>query len=227
MDTCVENNQRFTPEQVELIKAFHLLLYKHMFASQNQYLPTYRGVSVMKLPADLWLYQEIIYATKPDFIIEVGTLLGGSAMFMADFCETIQKGHVITVDNGAYLGYVPSFPGQKRITSIMSDCAAAFPKIKGMVSGNVMVILDCCHAADHVLKEMETYGTLVTPGNYLIVEDTDCATTNDTYEDGAAMVDGPFVALNTFLETHDEFVPDLAQHKFIITHNPNGFLRRI
>lgn len=207
----------------DLIGSFQQLFYQHMLQGQNR--PTYRGTGMMKYPADLWLYQEIICATKPDFIIEVGTFLGGTAMYMADLCETLKNGHIITVDNGELLGFVPSFPGQRRITPIMSDCAEAFTRIREMVSGRVMVILDCCHIADHVLHEMETYGSLVTSGCYLIVEDTDCIKTH-TYDDVGTKMDGPYVALNKFLPTHPEFVPDLTQHKFIITHNPNGYLRR-
>ena len=36
----------------------------------------------------------------------------------------------------------------------------------------VLVILDDDHSRDHVLQEMHLYGRFVTPGSYLIVEDT-------------------------------------------------------
>ena len=37
---------------------------------------------------------------------------------------------------------------------------------------SVMVILDSDHSEDHVAKELEKYHSLVTKGNYLVVEDS-------------------------------------------------------
>ena len=34
-----------------------------------------------------------------------------------------------------------------------------------------MVILDSCHTKDHVLKELEAYHNLVTPGSYIVATD--------------------------------------------------------
>ena len=37
------------------------------------------GKQVAKCPLDLWIYQEIIFETKPQVLIETGTSGGGSA----------------------------------------------------------------------------------------------------------------------------------------------------
>ena len=39
------------------------------------------GTPVMKVPLDLWIYQEILYELKPAVIVEAGTNRGGSALF--------------------------------------------------------------------------------------------------------------------------------------------------
>jgi len=40
------------------------------------------GVPIIQLPADVMATQEVIWATKPDVIIETGVARGGSVLFM-------------------------------------------------------------------------------------------------------------------------------------------------
>jgi len=56
------------------------------------------GVPIGKCPSDLWTYQEIMFETKPDIIIECGTGTGGSALFLAQHCDLRHNGRVITID---------------------------------------------------------------------------------------------------------------------------------
>jgi hypothetical protein len=46
------------------------------------------GVPALKYPSDSWSYQEIVYETKPDLIIETGTNEGGSASSLSP-CLTL------------------------------------------------------------------------------------------------------------------------------------------
>lgn len=70
------------------------------------------GLSILKCPLDLWIYQEIIHELRPDVIVETGTAFGGSALYMASFCELIGSGRVITIDITAQDGN----PKHERIT---------------------------------------------------------------------------------------------------------------
>ncbi len=38
------------------------------------------GIPTQQNPNDVWIIQEIISETKPDFIVETGTAWGGSAL---------------------------------------------------------------------------------------------------------------------------------------------------
>ena len=56
------------------------------------YLWNWMGVPIIQLPADVMATQEVIFATKPDIIIETGVARGGSLIFMASLLELIGNG---------------------------------------------------------------------------------------------------------------------------------------
>ncbi len=56
------------------------------------------GVKTLRCPLDLWLYQEIIFETRPGLIVETGTAHGGGALFLASMCDLVKHGEVISID---------------------------------------------------------------------------------------------------------------------------------
>src|SRR5947207_1018942 len=50
------------------------------------------GVRALKNPLDCWIYQEIIWETKPEVLIEIGSLHGGSTMFFCHLFDIIGSG---------------------------------------------------------------------------------------------------------------------------------------
>jgi len=76
----------------------------------------------------------------------------------------------------------------------------------------VMVIADSDHSYEHTYQELVLYHGLVTPGSWLIMEDTDGP--------------GPRQAVDQFLAEHREFSADAHCEKFHMTFNPGGYLRR-
>jgi cephalosporin hydroxylase len=85
-----------------------------------------------------------------------------------------------------------------------------------------MVFLDSDHTREHVLAELRSYADFVTPGSYLVVEDTNL---ND-HPVVAGFGDGPMEAVEDFLAERDDFVSDPDAEKFLLTFNPGGYLRR-
>ncbi|HWH96687.1 MAG TPA: CmcI family methyltransferase, partial [Baekduia sp.] len=86
----------------------------------------------------------------------------------------------------------------------------------------VMVILDSDHTADHVREELRLYSDIVTPGGYLIVEDTNVNGHPAAPEFGP----GPMEALDAFLAVDSRYAIDPRGAKFLMTMNPRGLLRR-
>ncbi|MFK4426337.1 cephalosporin hydroxylase [Bacillus sp. RC51] len=87
----------------------------------------------------------------------------------------------------------------------------------------ILVILDSDHSKEHVLKELQLYKSIVTTGSYMIVEDT-CINGNPILPDWGP---GPMEAVEEFLTKNNNFIVDETRHKFFISFNPNGFLKKI
>ena len=163
---------------------------------------TWLGTHVQKLPSDLWAYQEILWERRPDVILEMGTYKGGSARFIASIMDLLGHGRIITVDIKAQ----PNRPVHPRITYLLGSSTSdeISRQIRELVRPGeaVMVLLDSDHRRDHVLREMQIYGPMVTPGNYMIVEDTNL---NGHPVDPDWGGPGPFEAVEQFMKGNRDF----------------------
>lgn len=183
----------------------------------------YRGVPTQKCPTDMWIYQELLHSVRPEVVIETGTAYGGSALFMADFMETIGCGRVVSVD----ILEMPDRPSHPRVEYVLGS--STDPRIVDVVAEQVegmervMVILDSDHSEAHVAAELDAYAPFVTPGSYLVVEDTNVAG-HPVFPLHPA---GPMEALQAFLPGHPEFEVDRECERFYATFNPSGYLRRV
>ena len=181
------------------------------------------GTPIQKNPMDLWIYQEMLTELKPDVVVECGTYKGGSAYYMAHLMDLIGKGRVITIDIEKY----PNLPVHPRITYLVgssTDGGIVKQVHESIRAGeSVMVFLDSDHSKAHVSKELELYHDMVTPGSYLVVEDTDLNGHPILPKHGP----GPMEAASEFLASHPEFQADPAREKLMLSFNPNGYLKRV
>jgi len=213
-------------DKKSIIDNFHILYEeKHKQTYDNTF---WMGINSMKCPLDLWIYQELIFKTKPDIIIETGTNKGGSALFLANVCDLLNNGQIITVD----FAFMENRPQHKRIHYLQGDSVGdktileikkLIEKIDDKSERKVMVILDDDHSEKHVFNEMEIYGKLVTKGNYLIVEDTSMG----GHPVWPELKRGPMEAVQKYMQIHDNFEIDKNCEKFLLTFNPNGYLKKI
>lgn len=187
----------------------------------------YMGVKVWKSVADLWSYQEIIFETEPDCIIETGTAFGGSALWMAHCLDRVAGmalGRVVTIDIN--LEHVLSAHRlHSSIFGVTGDSTSP-ATLRGVLEytkgRRVMVTLDSNHSKDHVLRELELYAPLVSSGCYLIVEDTNVNGHPVLLSHGP----GPAEALAEWLPQHQEFEVDPHRTRFGLTFQPGGYLLR-
>ncbi len=180
------------------------------------------GLPMRQIPTDNWLMSELIYQVKPDYVIETGTLYGGSAVYYAGLLKLADTdAKVITVDiNEEQIEPAakahPLWAERVQFIQGSSTDEAVIRQIRDEVGEGkkVLITLDTLHAPDHVSKELELYSQFVSRGSYLILQ--------DTYYEGLREV------LDEFLDQHEEFRRDpTPDQRFVFTKYRGGFLQRI
>jgi cephalosporin hydroxylase len=184
----------------------------------------YRGVKNLKCPFDYVMYQMIINQIKPDLIIEIGTFMGGNALYIADLLETIQNGEVHTIDIQNY---------------VESDLITEHPRIKRFLGGyenydlnltkdfqTVLVIDDGSHQYQDVLNAFKKFKNVVSLNSYYIIEDGVLSELG--YSDSHN--GGPLKAIDKIMVENTNYYIDRKWCDFFgenATFNPNGFLKKI
>ena len=205
-----------------IIDEFHKLYYNGRDNSAKTFeQTTWLGVSCLKCPLDLWIYQEIIYDLKPDLIIETGTYHGGSALYLASICDAVGTGHIATIDIMDI-----ERPAHDRVSYLLgssTDPDIIQKALSSVPNPNViLVILDSDHSKAHVSEELRLYAPIVTNESYLIVEDTNI----NGNPVGLSLGEGPYEAVSDFLNDNNAFIPDYLKEKLLLTFNPRGFLKK-
>ncbi len=211
------------PQRSEAVSRFTELY--HELRNQTLGRTRWLGVTVVKSPMDLLILQEIIAETRPDLIIETGVLAGGSAHYMSTLLDLLQiDGQVVGIDVDLSLvsPHIADHPKVELIEGSSTD-----PDIVAMLreraeGRRVMVDLDSDHSADHVGRELRALAPLVSPGCYLVVEDTWIGKTV-LFDEGP----GPAEAVAQWLAEGQPFEIDRWRDRLLLSHNPGGYLRRV
>jgi cephalosporin hydroxylase len=167
----------------------------------------------------------LLYELKPDWIIECGTAQAGSTLYFANLCDLMEHGRIVTIDIKEL--DERNTPPHPRITYLAGSTVdpSIVAQVQATVAGSstVMAILDSDHSTPHVLEELRTYHSLVTPGSYLVVEDTNIS----GHPVGNPRKTGPMEAVEQFLRETDGFEVDESREKFMVSFNTGGWLRKI
>lgn len=210
------------------------------------------GRPIIQFPQDVVALNELIWAVRPDVVVETGIARGGSVVNTAaqlallDLSDTAPvdgsfamrpRRRAIAVDidirdhnraalDGHFLSpWFELIEGSSVAPDVVDRVGELVPD-----AATVMVLLDSNHTHEHVLAELRAYAPLVTPGSYCIVYDTVIEhMPRGFYEDRPWDVgDNPMTAIAQFLEEDGGFVVDEAMsHKLQISVAPGGYLRRV
>lgn len=186
----------------------------------------YHGLDMQKIPTDLWVYSEIINDVKPDWIIEIGAAGGGTALWLCHQLDILGNGAVLSLDIN-HSGFEVNSKRLYKITGDSTDSGVAM-KVCAMIEKNekVLLIHDGSHKKEDIKEDFKNYSALVSLNSYFIIEDG----VMDVFgwkDHRTAGHDCGLIAAQEIVKENTNFVIDESKEKYIITNNPQGFLRKI
>jgi cephalosporin hydroxylase len=195
------------------------------------------GVPIIQMPEDLILFQEIVYKSQPDLIIETGVARGGSIIFWA----SIQRlcgitGKVLGVDieirqHARNAVSDSNFKDEILLIEGSSVEEQVVNQVKNYVSQHkkIMVVLDSNHTHEHVLSELKIYSKFVTRDCFMLVLDTVIDDLNIDPDRSWGPGSSPKSAVKEFrLKNSAEFIHEQSyEDRALLSVAPYGYWRKI
>jgi cephalosporin hydroxylase/ribosome-associated translation inhibitor RaiA len=201
---------------------------------------SYAGVRMAKFPEDLRVYEHLLWASKPNVVIEIGTLSGGSALWFRDRLRTLADyGHIgdplvisIDLDIGeareAVAAVDPAF--EETIKLLAGDITD--PELPGRVEAllpkgaRCLVVEDSAHVFETTMAALLGFAHFVPERGFFVVEDGSV-----DREEMRLREDWPrgvLPAVRDWLETEEgrKFRVRRDLEIYGITSHPEGFLER-
>jgi cephalosporin hydroxylase len=237
-----EQTQTYSLDTAEAFEAVSKAYLRCGWDTKYVYSFTWMGRPIIQLPDDMIRIQELIYAVKPDVIVETGIAHGGSLIFYAGILKAMGSGKVVGVDieirprNRTAIEAHEMFP---LITLIEGDSVGpdSLNKIQEQISPDdkVLVLLDGNHTKAHVVKELELYSPLVSVNSYIVATDgimqdlTGAPRSNSDWADN-----NPASAAREFVQANLDFIIEEPVAEFnegnvqkMVTYWPDGYIKRI
>ncbi len=146
---------------------------------------SYAGVPLAKFPEDLRVYEHLLWADRPNVVIELGTFCGASALWFRDRLRTLtaygldSEFRVITVDLDAnrarpYLDRAdPNW--EENILLVSADvCDVGLPSRIAELLPRVarcLVVEDSAHVYETTFAVLTGFARFVPPGGFIVIED--------------------------------------------------------
>jgi cephalosporin hydroxylase len=139
------------------------------------------GVPIIRHPDDIVLQQEIMWALKPERVIETGVARGGSLVLSSTLMTMSGKNsRVLGLDiqilphaNKSLESWIKD--GSIELMECDSSSGAAVHRVETFLKGVTepsLLILDSNHSHEHVYRELSALAPLLPVGSIVIVADT-------------------------------------------------------
>lgn len=203
---------------------------------------SYAGVPLSKFPEDLRTYEHLLWISRPDTVIELGTHCGASALWFRDRLRALRAygrigraPHVLSVDTDQ------SF-ARSELPAADPDFAAEIDLIEGDVTDEALpagvasllrdgarclVVEDSAHDFATTRAALDGFARFVPPGGFFVVEDG-CVDVEEMRLPGAGWPRGVLPALREWLDRGggEQFVVRRDLELYGISCHPGGFLQR-
>jgi cephalosporin hydroxylase len=212
-----------------------MLTYWHRRVKQHL-TDTYAGARLLKFPEDLRVYEHLLWLSRADTVIEIGTRFGGSALWFRDRLRTqreygriLREPLVITLDIDLTLA-APVLDGESGIVLVEGDVVdLSLPdRVAELVPAGArcLVVEDSAHVYDTTYMALEGFARFVSPGGWFVVEDG-CVDIEELRE-GHDMPRGVLPAVADWLATEKgrAFERRTDAELYGLTCHPGGWLRR-
>lgn len=188
------------------------------------------GIKCQQWPTDLASYQELIFSTKPEIIIETGTRFGGLTYFLLIALKEIDKnGKIVTVDICDERD--PKVKSNPDIIFLKGNSVSTeiVSKITEIVKGKrILVILDSNHSTSHVLEELKNYAPLVQKDGVIIVNDTTMGYPERWQgRESNRVKDSPRQAVEEYLKDNLSFTLVKPRIPYGLSLNIQGIIKRV
>lgn len=194
------------------------------------------GVPIIQMPEDLIIFQEIVYKTQPDLIIETGVARGGSIIFWASIqklCGITGKVLGVDVDIRQHARSAINYSNFKDEIDLIEGSSIedkVVDQVKKIVSQHkrIMVVLDSNHTHEHVLSELEIYSKFVTKDCFLLVLDTVIDDLNIDPDRPWGPGSSPKSAVKEYmLKISGDFTNEQSyENRAVLSVAPNGYWRK-
>ena len=228
----------------DILFGYDLLFEKDALFSAGSWL----GVQFQSSPTDAIVFQQLLWRIKPDLIIDLGTNVGGSALFFASIMSLYtDTGAIVTVDAKPF---TENWLNKDRV--LCKDCtnpadnplwkkyvhfiqgltidAQTIEKVKRYVSNATTVFIshDASHIGHIVYQDLINFAPFVSINSYLVVQDTklDRIFNSNT---------GPLDAVRKFLKYQNNtknpvdytFKVDRSVEIYYYSQHAYGWLKRV
>jgi cephalosporin hydroxylase len=230
-----QKNINFLLKSKELFKQ-RLRLIKNSRKFRVVYNTVWSGEPCLQYPDDLINFQEIFYASRPDYVIEIGVAWGGTSLFFMDLLKKFNgKGYIgvdIFIPKDLKNRLIKKKPKKIKFNLIKSDSTSektlqSISKIIGQKKA--MIIIDAHHSEASVLRELKVYAKFIKKGQYLICCDTVLSYIGKNSADLRpwGKNNNPLTALKKFLKKNKSFKIDkYYSNKPLISNNFNGIIKK-